>query len=658
MPDILEPGTNEFELVEFWIKDYRGEGDIYTYIFGVNVAKVKEVVWLPEIIKVPNLPDAIVGVINLRGSVIPLVDLAGWMKVTDPPDLKRKSVIITEFYKVQIGFIVHEAKRIRRVTWDKIKPPPDVLVAQFGTKVTGVIEIDDGKFLLVLDLENVLAELGLISLPEELEVEKVPEDVKGPVLIADDSSVARKILKDIYEKAGFDELILVKDGAEAWNALQAFLKEAEAKGMDILDIVSLVVTDVEMPRMDGYTLARKIKEHPVLQKLPVIINTSLSEESNIERAEKVRADAFFVKFEPEELVKVSRELILRARKGELGGAPETNIPSSKYSNKQGGWVGQKDGNPVSEASRSDNGDSEKSEETTNSGEEEMMEERVENNGQQESQQTEAVEAQSQQGSAASDIDDLLKEFGIDPSELQDSGEEQKKEGGDEGAAVDDIDALIASVQQEQEAGEAQGGEASEEASDEEAPDIVDQILAELESGKMGAEGATNESGAYEVPTADKLTSRDDVEDIIRRLEERLENLTAEDEHLRVELIALIETLKKQIESKKQEEEKQVIAKLYRVTRETEEETVKLMEMIEKAMDITTECMGIADEVENQEVKDKLNGKLNELNDLLFSAINHLQFQDITRQKIERVIVALKKLNDYLNEWFGTDFIGD
>lgn len=209
--------------------------------------------------------------------------------------------------------------------------------------------------------------------------------------------------------------------------------------------------------------------------------------------------------------------------------------------------------------------------------------------------------------------------------------------------------------------QSQGGQevASEEtASGEDVPDIVDEILAELESGKMGREGATNESGAYEVPTVEKLSGREDIEEVIAKLEDKLANLTAEDEHLKLELVALIETLKKELERRQYQEEGKVIAKLYKVTRETEEETVKLMEMIEKAMDITTECTSIADEVENEDVKKRLTDKLNELNDILFNAINHLQFQDITRQKIERVIVALKKLNDYLNEWFGTDFIGD
>ncbi len=717
MPDILEPGTNEFELVEFWMYDEKEDGSVYNYIFGVNVAKVKEVVWLPEIIKVPNLPEAIVGVINLRGQVIPLIDLAKWMKIREPSDLKRKSVIITEFYKVKIGFIVHEAKRIRRVTWDKIKPPPEVLVAQFGTKVTGVIEIERGNFLLILDLENVLAELGLITIEKEIEVEKVPEDIKGPVLIADDSSVARKILKDIYTKAGFDELIVVKDGEEALNTLLAFLEKAQSEGRDILDYISLVVTDVEMPRMDGYTLARKIKENPDLAKIPVIINTSLSEESNIERAEKVKADAFFVKFEPEELIKVSKELIHRARSGKLGGPTLTNIPTESevgthiskmetsanpqkknlvpkkepdetISSEEVSSGKQEESTPAQDEEPEQTDDLETVENNT-AGEEEMAEEaknnvnpadeidallkelgvETEESKEEKQEETAPIDEQESKEAPADEIDALLAEInGASESQDQQEEEEPQAEVREEPQEevlpqpeiADDIDALIANFQQQQEAQQDSEDETvTTDETGESEPDIVDQILAELESGKMGAESATNEEGAYEVPTAEKLMERDDVADIIKKLEERLESLGEEDESLKVELIALIESLKAQLEAqKKEKEEKRVIAKLYKVTRETEEETVKLMEILEQAMDKATECMGIVEEVENEEVKAKINEKLNEINDLLFSAINHLQFQDITRQKIERVIVALKKLNDYLNEWFGTDFIGD
>ncbi len=725
VPDVLEPGTNEFELVEFWMYDEREDGEIYNYIFGVNVAKVKEVVWLPEIIKVPNLPEAIVGVINLRGQVIPLIDLGKWMHINEPKNLKRKSVIITEFYKVKIGFIVHEAKRIRRVTWDKIKPPPDVLVAQFGTKITGVIEIGDEQFLLILDLENVLAELGLITMPdEELEVEEVPEDVKGPVLIADDSSVARKILKDIYTKAGFDELIIVKDGEEAWRTLRAILEKAQQEGKDILDYVSLVVTDVEMPRMDGYTLTRKIKEDPELSKLPVIINSSLSEESNIQKAEQVHADAFFVKFEPEELIKVSKELIHRARKGQLGSETLTNIPSEKAGHHISEMEEKKSSNL-----KSNGVINKKANNNSDGGSSRMMEEAKQPNGnpsdeidkllaeidgagegQQEAPQEEskspAEEAdQVNSESPADEIDQLLAEVQGEKAEAEEAGstdegekespadeidqllaevqEETSQETQAEGeeSPADEIDKLLAEIQgekreeepseeaQEQvddidaliEAYQNQSGSQEEEpqAGEEDVPDIVDQILAELESGKMGAEGATNEAGAYEVPTAEKLAERDDVGEIIKKLEERLAQLTDEDEDLKVELIAMIESLKAQLEKQRKErEETRVIAKLYKVTRETEEETVKLMEILEKAMDLTGECVNIADEFPDSEAKTKLIDKLNEINDTLFTAINHLQFQDITRQKIERIIAALKKLNDYLNEWFGTDFIGD
>ena len=656
VPDVLQPGTNEFEMVEFWMYHEKEDGSIYTYLFGVNVAKVKEVVWLPEIIKVPNLPEAIVGVINLRGQVIPLIDLASWMHIKEPSTLKRKSVIVAEFYKVKIGFIVHEAKRIRRVSWNAIKPAPDVLVARFGTKITGVIEVGEGKFLLILDLENVLAELGLISMPEEISVEKVPEDIKGPVLLADDSSVARKILKDIYTKAGFDELIVVKDGLEAWKTLLAIAEKAEQEGFDILDAVSLVVTDVEMPQMDGYTLAKRIKTHPVLKRIPVIINTSLSEESNIEKAEQVHADAFFVKFEPEELIKVSRELIYKAKKGELGGKVLSNIRSTKTEEEV-----KKNSEVTSIVSNPSPKQEKPQEETMIPNEEVKNEELKEPTKATENQKTDS----SQQLDAADEIDKILKEFGINTdisseSAQEVSSDESKEEKEEQTVAVDDIDALIESFQNQGEQSEDVEGvstDASEEVA-EDVPDIVDQILAELETGKMGSEEVDIE-GTYEVPTMNKLLERTDLDEIIQKLEEKLVTLSDEKSELKAELTALISAIKQQVAlQKKEKEETRVVAKLYKVTRETEEKTVKLMEMLEQAMNAATDCMSLTEQIQDQELKDKINEKLNEINDILFNAMNHLQFQDITRQKIERVIAALKKLNDYLNEWFGTDFIGD
>ena len=591
MPDILEAGSNELELVEFWIYDERC-GEVERSVFGVNVAKVREVIWLPEVIKIPNLPEAIEGVINLRGEVIPVIDLAKWMRVKEPEWIKRRSVIITEFYKVVIGFIVHEAKRIRRVSWVDIKPAPEVLAARFGTKITGVVEIEGGEFLLVLDLENVLAELGLISLPEEIEVED-REEVRKPILLVDDSSVARKVLKEIYERGGFKELYIAKDGKEAWELLLRLKEEAAKEGKDIREKVSLVVTDLEMPRMDGYSLVKRMKGDVVLKEIPVIINTSLSEESNIERARKVEADAFFVKFEPEELIKVSKKLV-KEKVYQRKEAGVSNMPEKQ----------------------------EKIKEVASSKEHESV-------------------------NAQDEIEKLIQEF---KAKNEDKHQEVKEN-------IEEVEDQQKTQLKKTEESVEEEKIKEDEADSEDKEDIVDKILSELEEGLMGKKGETD-LGSYTVPTAEDLKKREDLENIIEKLEKRLEEIPVSDEAYRLELMALIESLKSEIDKRKEREEGRVIEKLYKVTKETEEETVKLMERIEAAMDIVNECIEITNTMEKDEKVVELADKLNILSDMLFEAINQLQFQDITRQKIERVIVALKKLNDYLNEWFGTDFIGD
>lgn len=309
----LSTGTNEFELVEFWIKEELDDGRIYVYCFGLNVAKVREVIWLPEIIKIPNLPSGIEGVINLRGDVIPVVDLPKALSIREPStkEIGRKSVIITQFYGCEVGIIVHEAKRIRRLTWDKLRSVPEVFSSKFGSKILGVVEVEENEFLLLLDIESLFVDMGLVSVKEEIAepVKLSIEDIKGAVIVVDDSPVARKILHDVFEKAGFKNIVLCSDGLEAWEKIESLYNTSVERGERFTDKIAAVVTDIEMPNMDGYTLTKKIKDHPALKRIPVIVNTSLSGEWSSVRAKTVNADAFFIKFHPDEIVKTTVDLI-------------------------------------------------------------------------------------------------------------------------------------------------------------------------------------------------------------------------------------------------------------------------------------------------------------------------------------------------------------
>jgi two-component system chemotaxis response regulator CheV len=312
LKEVLRVGENRVEFVDFRMYE---DKDSYTKenIYGINVAKIKEIIKYPnpkEIISVHGKSDVLEGMINLRGEVIPIVNLAKWLNIKEPQDpliAKSKKIIVANFNNVTVGFIVHEAKRIRRFTWSDIKPPNDVLSSQYENKIIGTINnIDDEdkeKVLLIVDFEKICEELGIFGAEN---VEKIENDIsnykvsrKANVLIADDSSIARKIIKEAI-KPITEKLYETKDGQEAWELLNTLYETSNGNIKSLLD---LVITDVEMPNMDGFTLTKKIKEDPRFSTLPVVVNTSLSGGANLAKAKSVGADDFCTKFIAEEFVR-------------------------------------------------------------------------------------------------------------------------------------------------------------------------------------------------------------------------------------------------------------------------------------------------------------------------------------------------------------------
>ena len=307
LPKILETGANELEIIDFRMHELLDDGSTYEWILGVNVAKVKEVIFRPrDIIKAPGLPPEAEGLAKIRGQMVPIINLAKWMKIKEPPNAGRY-VIVMEFLREIVGVIVHEAKRIRRIRWADIKRPPKSIDEKLGGKVVGVIEIEDNKLLLLLDFEGILDELGMIKIFGE---EGIKKDIEGierkgrfKVLILDDSPVARKIIRRILEADGHT-VFEAQNGIEALQILHQWLEEAKAQGKDITDYVQLIISDIEMPGMDGLTFTRKVKEDPELSKIPVIINTSLSDRANVDKSRYVGADAHLVKFDAPDLIKL------------------------------------------------------------------------------------------------------------------------------------------------------------------------------------------------------------------------------------------------------------------------------------------------------------------------------------------------------------------
>lgn len=283
---LLETGTNELEIIEFFVREKHGE-EVSTHYFGVNVAKVLEVVEAPEGLEGSEAAahPSFLGTIPLRDLILPVVDLSIWLEM-DKPKEENEPIIVTEFNNMVTGFLVSGVTMIHRINWKDVQPP-SLYVKNFVTNcITGTIEIGD-HITLMLDLELALAELDTCNAMDEGEI--TVADQRYRALIADDSTSVRNVLRQNFEKANFEPTI-VADGQEAWNKLVEIRDKAQAEGKKPLDYLDVVVSDVEMPQMDGYTLTRRIKEDPVLKELPVCLFSSLISKGVLHKGESVKAD--------------------------------------------------------------------------------------------------------------------------------------------------------------------------------------------------------------------------------------------------------------------------------------------------------------------------------------------------------------------------------
>ena len=281
-------GHNRFELLLFKL--------VGRQRFGINVFKVQEVIQCPELTQIPKSHTVICGVAHLRGKTIPVLDLS--MSIGMSP-LERNSgsyVIVTEYNRSIQGFLVGSVDRIINIGWDQVKAPPG------GTGkdsyLTAVTEVES-ELIEVIDVEKVMNEV--IGGQESASEEAIDEKVSGSndrVLIVDDSRVARNQVKRVCAQIGI-ECTLLKDGLEAWEHLSQLVDE----GINIAEHYSIIISDVEMPRMDGYTLATKIKNNTEMKDVYLILHTSLSGVFNTNMVEKVGANKFLAKFDPDTLVK-------------------------------------------------------------------------------------------------------------------------------------------------------------------------------------------------------------------------------------------------------------------------------------------------------------------------------------------------------------------
>lgn len=291
---VLKADSNEMELVDFRIYK-QGQHKVYEGIYGVNVAKVKEIIKIPALTELPGVPEYIEGVFDLRGVVIPVINLAKWMNIIEPKDMVLKPrIIIAEFSNIMIGFIVHEAKRIRRIS------ATDIRGSDFSTntggfdksQITGIAKIENDEVLLILDLERIVEELGIYSPKIDIE-EKEIKKMTGTAVVLDDSSTARKLVRDALDKMGF-KVIEAKDGVDGLNKMNELYDMYQT---DIANQVKVIISDVEMPQMDGFHFASRVREDIRFKGIPIIFNSSLSNEFSTLKSKDVGGDAFLTKFD-------------------------------------------------------------------------------------------------------------------------------------------------------------------------------------------------------------------------------------------------------------------------------------------------------------------------------------------------------------------------
>lgn len=310
-------GTNKLEILLFTLGTDARTGRHET--FGINVFKVREVMRTPAITSAPDMPPAVKGMVSLRGALVPVVDLAEYAGVR--PDSPRDIMIVTEYNGHTQGFLVEAVDTILRLDWAQMRVPPAMLLAsELGGLVTAVTELADGRLVMLLDVERVLSETTKIDDAFLFTSIKPIGQENITILFADDSSVARGQIERTLNALGVKAIPAV-NGRVAWDELRKLADHADASGKKVKDLIQLVLTDVEMPEMDGYILTKNIKSDPRFAGIPVIMHSSLSSTSNRQLGKSVGIDEYVSKFEPQRLA----ETLTRLLKGSVAPA----LPASE-----------------------------------------------------------------------------------------------------------------------------------------------------------------------------------------------------------------------------------------------------------------------------------------------------------------------------------------
>lgn len=297
-------GANRLEVLLFGLGLDRKSGR--EEVFGINVFKVREVMRAPAITRAPDMPPAVEGLVSLRGSMVPVINVGKFcdLDVAEPPRI----LMVTEYNRQTQALLVGSVDHILRMEWRDMKVPPPMLAHRMGGLVTAVTELPDKRIVLILDVERVLSETAQLGKDIDEFSELAALNLERTVLYADDSAMARKQIETTLKQLGV-RYIGARNGLEAWQKLEELAERAAASHMPVLNILQAIITDVEMPEMDGYVLTRRIKADPRFAGIPVIMHSSLSAQANMALGHSMGADHYIAKFSPKDLSDALRPVL-------------------------------------------------------------------------------------------------------------------------------------------------------------------------------------------------------------------------------------------------------------------------------------------------------------------------------------------------------------
>lgn len=292
---LLESGTNELEVLEFTL----GKNH-----YGINVAKIREILTYQPITPVPNAHPCVEGIFMPRDTMITVVNLKKCLGMPETGD-NEGLFIITNFNKLNIAFHVDTVVGINRVSWESIIKPDSTINTEENSASTGVIKMED-KLIIILDFEKIVTDISPETGLKISDVEAMTERVRceSPILIVEDSPLLSRLITDCLKKAGYTNLIITMNGQEAWDKLREYRTAGNVR-----ENVHCIITDIEMPLMDGHRLTKLVKTDDIMKKIPLIIFSSLVNEEMRRKGEQLGADAQLTKPEIGHLVEAIDRLI-------------------------------------------------------------------------------------------------------------------------------------------------------------------------------------------------------------------------------------------------------------------------------------------------------------------------------------------------------------